>query len=90
MRWLPVSLLLLTALPAEPASADAIAQGEALYREKCLRCHGPTAMESVVGDIRGLSLGTVTSAVRAGPGLMPTISLTADEIAAIVAYLAQL
>lgn len=70
--------------------ADPVAWGLALYADNCLECHGPTAVEGEVGDIRGLSLGTVTGAVRSGPGMMPTIALTKDEIAAVFAYLAQL
>ncbi len=90
MRWFLLTVPFAIAILAEAASADAVTQGAALYTEICLKCHGPTATESQVGDIRGLSLGTVTSAVRSGPGMMPTFSLTADEIAAIVAYLAQI
>ena len=70
-----------------PAAADPAAPGAALYAEHCRECHGPTARESEVGDITGLSLSTVTGAVRAGPGMMPVLSLSAEEIAALVAYL---
>lgn len=70
-----------------PAAADPAALGAAVYAEHCLECHGPTAREGEVGDIRGLGLSTVTSAVRAGPGMMPVLSLTSEEIAAVVAYL---
>jgi len=90
MRWLLLALRLPNALSAQAVASEAIVQGAALYQKNCLKCHGPTATESEVGDIRGLSLSTVTSAVPAGPGMMPTFSLTADQIAAIVAYLAQL
>ena len=78
------------ALGASDLAADPVALGAEIYARICLECHGPTASEGQSGDIRGLSRSTVTSAVRAGPGMMPTIPLTADEIAAVVAYLAQL
>lgn len=91
MHWsfvLVPSLIAGAAASAQPA--DPVARGAALYAINCLECHGPTAVEGEVGDIRGLGLGTVTGAVRAGPGMMPTIALSSDEIAAIVAYLANL
>ena len=75
---------------ATDLKADPVALGAALYADNCLQCHGPTAAEGEVGDIRGLGLSTVTGAVRSGPGMMPTISLTPGEISAIVAYLADL
>jgi len=84
------SLALCFVLHAVSAAADPVADGAALYSENCLVCHGPTASEGEAGDIRGLSVSTVTGAVRGGPGMMPTFAIPAEEIAAIVAYLARL
>lgn len=90
MRYLLAVALIGLADGANAEPDDPILRGAAIYAQYCLRCHGPTAVESQVGDIRGLSVATVTGAVRGGPGLMPTIALTSDEIAAIIAYLRQL
>lgn len=88
---LPYALCLaLLATPAAASDTDLVARGGALYADKCMRCHGPTARESTVGDISGLSLSTVTSAVRSGPGMMPVLGLDTDEIAAVAAYLSSL
>jgi len=82
-------ILCATAAAANPL-ADPIARGAEIYSRICLECHGPTATEGQSGDIRGLGLATVTGAVRSGPGMMPTVPLTRDEIAAVTAYLANL
>ncbi|GGB56091.1 hypothetical protein GCM10011316_30230 [Roseibium aquae] len=88
-RLIVFCLFALAFAPVAHAS-DQAGLGAKLYAKHCRECHGPTARESEVGDIGGLSLGTVTSAVRAGPGMMPTFALTSEEIAAITAYLARL
>lgn len=90
MRLVLALCLALIATPAAASGPDLVARGGALYAAKCMRCHGPTARESVVGDISGLSLSTVTSAVRSGPGMMPVLGLETDEIAAVAAYLSHL
>jgi mono/diheme cytochrome c family protein len=90
MRRLHATLILAIAAPAAAQGDDIAARGAALYADNCLECHGPTATEGEVGDIRGLSLGTVTGAVRSGPGMMPVFALGEDEIRAIVAYLGRL
>jgi len=90
MRGLVLGALCwMIATPGAGAAED-VAKGAALYQTHCLECHGPTAVESIVGDIRGLGLSTVTGAVRGGPGMMPVFALAPDEIAAIVAYLRSL
>jgi len=87
----PAAILVLLATSAAAASpADPVALGAQVYETICLECHGPTATEGESGDIRGLGLATVTGAVRSGPGMMPSVPLTRDEIAAVVAYLAHL
>lgn len=89
-----VFALLLAALLGPGAAAaqtdDTATRGAALYGQNCLVCHGPTAAEGEVGDIRWVNLDTITSAVSAGPGMMPAFRLTTDEITAIAAHLARL
>lgn len=80
-------VLVATAATADP---DPISRGAEIYSTICRECHGPTATEGQSGDIRGLSLATVTGAVRSGPGMIPTVPLMRDEIAAVTAYLASL
>lgn len=82
--------ILFTASAALTSPADPVLRGAEIYASVCLECHGPTATEGESGDIRGLGLATVTGAVRSGPGMMPTVPLTRDEIAAVTAYLANL
>lgn len=85
------ALRLFLTIAAAPALAegDPVAAGRQIYEEICEACHGPTATEGEVGDIRGLSVGTVTGAVQ-GFEMMPRIPLTEAEIEAVVAYLAWL
>lgn len=90
MRLVLALCLVVLATPAAASDPGLVARGGALYAEKCMRCHGPTARESVVGDITGLSLSTVASAIRSGPGRMPVLGLDGDEIAAVAAYLSSL
>lgn len=82
--------LLIAGSIATAQDTDAVAQGASVYANNCRECHGPTAVEGEAGDIRGLGFGTVTSAVRGGPGMMPTVALSREEILAVVAYLGDL
>lgn len=91
MRFLSsMTILVATATMAAADPAEPVALGQEIYARICLECHGPTASEGEVGDIRGLSLGSIMGAVRSGPGMMPTIALTDDEITWVAAYLASL
>ena len=77
-----LSLLLATGFEAHGAEAD----GEALYRRHCQVCHGRDAMTGESGDIRGMALPLVRSALR-GIEQMPAFDFTEAEIAALTDHL---
>jgi mono/diheme cytochrome c family protein len=76
----------LLALSPAVAEEGAVTAGRQVFTENCEACHGPTATEGEAGDIRGLSVGTITGAVQ-GFEMMPRIPLTEAEIKAVAAYL---
>lgn len=81
---------LATMLAAEgTAAADRAPDGAALYRRHCQVCHGRTATEGEAGDIRGMSVKLVRSALR-GVEQMPEFRFSDAEVEAIVAHLASL
>ena len=71
---------------------DPVAHGASLYVTKgCVTCHALEGRGGPVGPaIAGISAATIERRTRAGPGGMPRFDqhgLTADEIAAIAAFL---
>ena len=71
---------------------DPVAHGVSLYVTKgCVTCHALEGRGGPVGPaIAGISAATIERRTRAGPGGMPRFDqhgLTADEIAAIAAFL---
>lgn len=78
------------ALASETAcAADRPPDGAALYRRHCQVCHGRTATDGDGGDIRGMSVTLVRSALR-GVEQMPAFRFSDAEIEAITAHLASL
>jgi mono/diheme cytochrome c family protein len=75
-----------TRLAAEGTGA-ALDPGRDLFVTHCAACHGADATAGASGDIRGLSRGTILSALG-GVEQMPSFSfLTEPEIAALLASL---
>lgn len=83
--WRAPVFFLFAVAPAVAGDA-AVEAGRQVFTGNCEPCHGPTATEGEVGDIRGLSVGTITGAVQ-GFEMMPRIPLTEAEIEAVAAYL---
>lgn len=80
---------------AVPTGADQVTRGAALYvTQGCASCHALAGRGGAVGPaLAGVDPEIVGERVRQGPAGMPRFSpagLTADEIAAIVAYLRSL
>lgn len=78
-----------------PAGADARARGASLYvTQGCAGCHALEGRGGIVGPkIAGVDPELLAERVRQGPVGMPrfsTVSLTAEEVADIVAYLRSL
>lgn len=84
MRHIFALLLFVAALPT---AADPLSEGRAIFDSICADCHG---MDGSGGDeapdIRGISEAEVKRATL-GMDAMPRIELTAEERAAISAYL---
>ena len=98
-RWYLCSLLLVcgsvTPLLADDSSSTATAAGQASFSRVCAACHGATGEGGKAPPIVPLVYpqDQVTVIVRSGQGEMPPIAraaLSDDELAAIVAYLAQI
>jgi mono/diheme cytochrome c family protein len=75
---------------AAPAAA---ADGKALFASKCGSCHtlaaaGASGQIGPELDGLGLDAATVAAAMKAGPGAMPSFSLSAAETRAITKFVA--
>ena len=63
------------------------AQGEALYNQYCIGCHGPGGTGGIYKAIAGVTVDQINTALNT-VGLMQSISLTPEEILLIADYLA--
>lgn len=91
----PVPLALSGPAAKPGSSANPLALGQQLFFAKyCASCHGERGQGATFAPpIAGFDLQTLTQRVRAGPGPMPAFSeqsLSADQLAAIEAYLVSL
>lgn len=82
---------------ATAVTAANIDNGEQVYNnngnpgEKCVDCHAAngSGVFGLGSDIRSATAGEISSAVRAGPGLMPAYSttvITGTELNDLIAY----
>jgi mono/diheme cytochrome c family protein len=76
---------------SQAASGAAAADGKALFVSNCGSCHTLSAAgtSGAIGpklDGLGVDAATVTAAMKAGPGAMPTFSLSPAETAAIAKF----
>jgi len=63
------------------------AQGEALYNQHCYACHGPGGSGGIAVAINGVTVDQINTALATVPN-MQSVSVTADEIVLIQAFLA--
>lgn len=95
-------ILVVIALAASVAHADAPPDGKALYKEKCSMCHDKTGMGTGLLSRRmkvaellqrsDLNADAVVAAARAGIGNMPAIArgeVSDRDLEAIADFLAQ-
>ncbi len=82
-----------TAVPAADLGS-ALALGRALYGDACSTCHGERGEGAHSGPElpRGLDLGRVITAMREGPGRMPTFAsdFTPEQMRALAEYVRRL
>jgi len=85
------------ASPATSPASDLLAQGKNVYETAgevgCTGCHGPSGKGGITKtgdsapDIRGATEQKLRAALGGGAAVMTYISLTDDEIEAVIAYL---
>lgn len=76
-----------TAITITITADTASAQGQALYNQNCIGCHGAGGGGGLAVAITGASAAQITSALNS-IGEMQSINLTTDEIQLIAVYLA--
>ena len=96
---LTACLVAITMLAASPAAGADNAAGEAVFKSKCVTCHGADGGGTAVGkslkvadlrsaDVQNKSDAELTQVISDGKGNMPGFkgTITDDEIAAVLAH----
>ncbi|MBB6451220.1 mono/diheme cytochrome c family protein [Geomicrobium halophilum] len=62
------------------------AEGEGLYEENCLSCHGDDMDGGTGPALDGYSADEVVTAIEEGPGTMPADLVEGEEAESVAAY----
>lgn len=72
---------------AGDATYDA-ANGEAVYQNQCLACHGGDLEGASGPGLQGYDVDTILAAIEEGPGTMPADLVSGDDAQDVAAWIA--